>query len=149
MELVETTRHFRLLADAAEIGGAGSMSLDALVKEIHVKYTQAMKDFFAVVDNVLSIDGTQNFERAFFRFRTVVKVCNCILNYNPFKFLNTCIVLGKKLSVYFLFPVHGYKTEALFYHVPLMVTDISSDIQKTEYKFSALHQEGKDFSWSL
>nr|XP_022320176.1 dynein beta chain, flagellar outer arm-like isoform X6 [Crassostrea virginica] len=73
LELVETTRHFRLLADAAEIGGAGSMSLDALVKEIHVKYTQAMKDFFAVVDNVLSIDGTQNFERAFFRFRTVVK----------------------------------------------------------------------------
>lgn len=50
------------------------MSLDALVKEIHVKYTQAMKEFFAVVDNVLSIDGTQNFERAFFRFRTVVKV---------------------------------------------------------------------------
>lgn len=149
LELVETTRHFRLLADAAEIGGAGSMSLDALVKEIHVKYTQAMKDFFAVVDNVLSIDGTQNFERAFFRFRTVVKVCNCILNYNPIKFLNTCIVLGKKLSVYLLFPVHGYKTEALFYHVPLMVTDISSDIQKTEYKFSALHQEGKHFSWSL
>lgn len=74
LELVETTRHFRLLADAAEIGGAGSMSLDALVKEIHVKYTQAMKEFFAVVDNVLSIDGTQNFERAFFRFRTVVKV---------------------------------------------------------------------------
>lgn len=71
---METTRHFRLLADAAEIGGAGSMSLDALVKEIHVKYTQAMKEFFAVVDNVLSIDGTQNFERAFFRFRTVVKV---------------------------------------------------------------------------
>ncbi|XP_056010102.1 uncharacterized protein LOC125667097 [Ostrea edulis] len=73
LELVETTRHFRLLADAAEIGGAGSMSLDALVKEIHVKYTQAMREFFAVVDNVLSIDGTQNFERAFFRFRTVVK----------------------------------------------------------------------------
>lgn len=83
------------------------MSLDALVKEIHVKYTQAMKDFFAVVDNVLSIDGTQNFERAFFRFRTVVKVCNCVLNYNPLQFLNTCIVLGKKLSVYLLFPVHS------------------------------------------
>ncbi|XP_053409232.1 uncharacterized protein LOC123561373 isoform X4 [Mercenaria mercenaria] len=73
LELVETTRHFRLLAGAAEIGGAGNMSLDALVKEIHEKYTQAMADFFSVVDNVLSIDGSQNFERAFFQFRTVVK----------------------------------------------------------------------------
>lgn len=74
LELVETTRHFRLLAGAAEVGGAGSMSLDAMVKEIHQKYTQAMQDFFSVVDNVLSIDGTQSFEQAFFKFRTVVKV---------------------------------------------------------------------------
>ena len=74
LELVETTRHFRLLAGAAEIGGAGNMSLDALVKEIHEKYTQAMSDFFSVVENVLSIDGSQNFERTFFTFRTIVKV---------------------------------------------------------------------------
>ena len=74
LELVQTTRHFRLLADAAEVGGAGSQSLDALVKEIHLRYTQAMEDFFAKVSNVLSIDGTQAFERAFFTFRTVVKV---------------------------------------------------------------------------
>ena len=74
LELVETTRHFRLLAGAAEIGGAGNMSLDALVKEIHEKYTHAMSEFFSVVENVLSIDGSQNFERAFFRFRTIVKV---------------------------------------------------------------------------
>ncbi|KAL5020323.1 hypothetical protein ScPMuIL_003215 [Solemya velum] len=73
LELVETTRHFRLLAGAAEVGGAGSMSLDALVKEIHEKYTNAMSEFFSVVDNVLNIDGSQNFERAFFKFRTVVK----------------------------------------------------------------------------
>ncbi|KAL3885754.1 hypothetical protein ACJMK2_025795 [Sinanodonta woodiana] len=73
LELVETTRHFRLLAGAAEIGGAGSMSLDALVKEIHEKYTVAMSEFFSVVDNVLSIDGSQNFEHAFFKFRTIVK----------------------------------------------------------------------------
>ena len=74
LELVETTRHFRLLAGAAEIGGAGSLSLDAMVKEIHHKYTHAMNDFFSVVDNVLNIDGSQVFERAFFKFRTVVKV---------------------------------------------------------------------------
>jgi hypothetical protein len=36
--------------------------------------TGVMKEFFTVVENVLSIDGSQNFERAFFKFRTVVKV---------------------------------------------------------------------------
>jgi dynein heavy chain len=81
LELVETTRHFRLLADAAEIGGAGSMSLDALVKEIHLKYSQVMKEFFTVVENVLSIDGSQNFERAFFKFRTVVKVIDSTVGF--------------------------------------------------------------------
>ena len=81
MELVETTRHFRLLAGAAEIGGAGNMSLDALVKEIHEKYTHAMSEFFSVVENVLSIDGSQNFERAFFRFRTIVKVSIKVANH--------------------------------------------------------------------
>lgn len=74
LELVETTRHFRLLAGAAEVGGAGSMSLDAMVKEIHKKYQIAMDKFFSVVDNILNIDGSQTFEKAFFTFRTVVKV---------------------------------------------------------------------------
>lgn len=74
LELVQTTRHFRLLSDAAEVGGAGSASLDALVKEIHQKYTVAMADFFSRVSNVLSIDGSQGFEDAFFNFRSIVKV---------------------------------------------------------------------------
>ncbi len=74
LELVQTTRHFRLLADAAEVGGAGSQSLDALVKEIHLKYSQAMNEFFSQVTNVLAIDGSHAFEKAFFTFRTVVKV---------------------------------------------------------------------------
>ena len=77
LELVQTTRHFRLLADAAEVGGAGSQSLDALVKEIHSRYSTAMSDFFSKVTNVLAIDGTQAFEKAFFIFRTVVKVAVC------------------------------------------------------------------------
>lgn len=67
------------------------MSLDALVKEIHEKYTQAMNDFFSVVENVLSIDGSQNFERAFFKFRTVVKVkiLTCLRNdYAHYKLLH-------------------------------------------------------------
>ena len=50
------------------------MSLDAMVKEIHQKYTQSMHEFFSVVNNVLNIDGSQSFERAFFKFRTIVKV---------------------------------------------------------------------------
>ncbi|CAH1797693.1 unnamed protein product [Owenia fusiformis] len=73
LELVQTTRHFRLLADAAAIGGAGSQSLDALVKEIDSKYKASMEEFFSYVTNVLSIDGTQAFEKAFFSFRSVVK----------------------------------------------------------------------------
>ena len=77
LELVQTTRHFRLLADAAEIGGAGTASLDALVREIHNKYSQAMDTFFSFVSNVLAIDGTQTFEKAFFVFRSVVKVGAC------------------------------------------------------------------------
>ena len=75
---MQTTQHFRLLADAAEVGGAGSQSLDALVKEIHVKYTEAMDSFFDKVDNILSIDGTQAFEQAFFTFWTVVKVSHLL-----------------------------------------------------------------------
>lgn len=74
LELVQTTRHFRLLSDAAEIGGAGTASLDSLVKEIHNKYSQSMDAFFSQVSNVLAIDGTQTFEKAFFVFRSVVKV---------------------------------------------------------------------------
>lgn len=71
---METTRHFRLLAGAAEIGGAGSPSLDAMVKELHNKYSHAMNEFFSQVQNVLCIDGSQQFEKAFFNFRTTVKV---------------------------------------------------------------------------
>ena len=76
LELVQTTQHFRLLADAAEVGGAGSRSLDALVREIHVRYSAAMDEFFKNVGNVLDLDNTHIFERAFFQFRSVVKVSN-------------------------------------------------------------------------
>ena len=75
LELVQTTQHFRLLAHAAEIGGAGTQSLDALIREIHSKYSAAMESFFLQVHNLLAIDGSQIFEKAFFTFRTIVKVC--------------------------------------------------------------------------
>lgn len=74
LELVQTTSHFNLLSETAGIGGAGSQSLDAHVKEINDRYQVATKHFFNVVSNVLDIDGTQAFETAFFKFRSVVKV---------------------------------------------------------------------------
>ena len=74
LDLVETTRHFGLLQMTAQIGGAGSASLDALVIEIHEQYSSAMKQFFGRVHNVLQIDEQQHFETEFFHLRTVVKV---------------------------------------------------------------------------
>jgi len=35
LDLVETTRHFLTLEEAARIGGAGSRALDALLADIH------------------------------------------------------------------------------------------------------------------
>lgn len=35
LDLVETTRHFSILEEAARVGGAGSRALDALVNDIH------------------------------------------------------------------------------------------------------------------
>lgn len=45
LELVETTRHFRMLSDAAEVGGAGGQGLDAMVREIHEQFEKAMLKF--------------------------------------------------------------------------------------------------------
>ena len=98
LELVQTTQHFRLLADAAEIGGAGTQSLDALVREIHSKYSTAMDVFFLEVNNVLAIDGSHTFERAFFSFRTIVKVCVCCF----FKLKVRWFMLSNPIFVSFL-----------------------------------------------
>ncbi len=45
LELVETTRHFRMLRNAAEVGGAGGRGLDAMVREIHERFENAMVEF--------------------------------------------------------------------------------------------------------
>ncbi len=45
LELVETTRHFRMLRNAAEVGGAGGRGLDAMVREIHEEFESAMRAF--------------------------------------------------------------------------------------------------------
>lgn len=74
LEFVSTTRHFTLLSETAHIGGAGSISLDAHVKEIDSRFNKAMTKFLSSVKNLLSIDGSQAFETAFFAFRSIVKV---------------------------------------------------------------------------
>eukprot|EP00057_Strongylocentrotus_purpuratus_P006394 XP_011660868.1 PREDICTED: dynein beta chain, flagellar outer arm [Strongylocentrotus purpuratus] len=73
LELVQTTRHFNLLQKAAEVGGAGTKSLDALVREIHLEFTTSMDHFGSEVKDILDITESQAFERAFFMFRSVVK----------------------------------------------------------------------------
>jgi len=74
LELIETIEHFRLLEDAAEIGGAGNHTLDVLVREIHEKFSAAYDVFRSTVPDVLDLDPSGSFMRAFFGFRTLIKV---------------------------------------------------------------------------
>lgn len=74
LELVETIEHFQLLSTTAEIGGAGTMNLDVLVREIYQKYSQTIDEFLLRVPNVLMIDENDGFAEAFFMFRSVIKV---------------------------------------------------------------------------
>lgn len=73
LELVETIRHFQLLETAAEIGGAGTASLDAMVREIQDTYRRTIHTFTSQNSNILSTDKNQSFEKAFFNFRTTIK----------------------------------------------------------------------------
>ncbi len=79
LELLQTTSHFCLLSDAAEIGGAGTPSLDAVVRDIHSGYVRATQELHARVPNVLQIDGSHLFEVAFFNFRRAVKVSKILI----------------------------------------------------------------------
>ena len=45
LELVQTTQHFELLTCTAEVGGAGGNSLDSQVREIHLKFLEAVRSF--------------------------------------------------------------------------------------------------------
>ena len=74
LELVETTRHFQLLAATAEIGGAGARSLDAMVTEIQQTFFTVEQEFFSQVDDVLDVNSNQAFDKAFFTFRLNIKV---------------------------------------------------------------------------
>lgn len=76
---MQTTRHFNLLSETAAVGGAGNQSLDAHVKEIDEQYHVSMAAFSRSVRDVMCIDETQAFERAFFKFRAIVKVKSAII----------------------------------------------------------------------
>lgn len=71
LELVETTRHFRMMRSAAEVGGAGGQGLDAMVREIHETFEKAMIEFkggvqvscsglFFLIPNSLTFVTTSN-----------------------------------------------------------------------------------------
>ena len=71
---METIEHFQLIATTSEIGGAGTMNLDVLVREIYQKYSQTIDEFLSRVPDVLAIDENDGFAEAFFVFRSVIKV---------------------------------------------------------------------------
>ncbi|XP_020627063.1 dynein beta chain, flagellar outer arm-like isoform X2 [Orbicella faveolata] len=73
LELVQTTQHFEMLTCTAEVGGAGGNSLDSQVKEIHLKFLEAVRSFQQMPHDVLNANETQEFEREFFAFRSVIR----------------------------------------------------------------------------
>ncbi|XP_043910785.1 dynein beta chain, flagellar outer arm-like [Protopterus annectens] len=73
LELVETTRHFRLLERAAEIGGAGTPSLDAMVQDIQERYQKTAEAFLYQIKDILTTEKNHPFEKAFFDFRIKIK----------------------------------------------------------------------------
>ena len=71
----------------AEVGGAGSHGLDALVSEIHEQFEKAMKSFAVSHNDLLglkrlsqagsnttTLEGEASFEQQFFNFRLVIRV---------------------------------------------------------------------------
>uniref|UniRef100_W5M8M7 Uncharacterized protein n=1 Tax=Lepisosteus oculatus TaxID=7918 RepID=W5M8M7_LEPOC len=73
LELVETIHHFQLLETVAEIGGAGTASLDAVVKDIQETYRRAFTSFTSKNMHMLSTSQDQAFEKSFFDFRITIK----------------------------------------------------------------------------
>ncbi|EDV28901.1 uncharacterized protein TRIADDRAFT_18942 [Trichoplax adhaerens] len=99
LELVQTSQHFRCLKSVVDVGGAGGSSLNALVEEIHIKFVVTMKDFLSVVTDVLDIDEGQNFENAFFHFRSVVRDLESRLASILGQTLTVCPTIGAKLRL--------------------------------------------------
>jgi hypothetical protein len=75
LDLVQTMRHFQILAKTVSIGGSDNYTMDVLAQEIHNKYVAAIEEFQTNVTDVMSFEHqSQNFESSFFNLRTTVKV---------------------------------------------------------------------------
>lgn len=74
IELIGTVIHFRQLEITAEIGGAGNQTLDALVRDIHEKYVTGFHELTTNVQDVFDLDPLAPFMKAFFTFRSLIKV---------------------------------------------------------------------------
>ncbi|XP_053561397.1 uncharacterized protein LOC128652486 [Bombina bombina] len=73
LDLVETMRHFQVLKTVAAIGGAGTSSSDAMVKDIWETYCSVKDNFVNSITDIFVTDKNSPFEKVFFDFRTSIK----------------------------------------------------------------------------
>jgi hypothetical protein len=100
LELVQTMRHFQILSKTVSIGGADSLSMDLLVKEIHVKYVKALDEFHNEVFDVMELKNqVQNFDEAFFHFRTTIKDLERTLSQILNTSIKNCTTIASKLRL--------------------------------------------------
>eukprot|EP00794_Sanderia_malayensis_P011161 gene11161-12333_t len=138
LELVETTRDFRMLRHAAEVGGAGGRGLDAMVREIHEEFESAMKAFKMKVKELLNIDETQHFERGFFIFRSVIRELETRLGGVLKESFKQCWDIRSKLRLLEVF--QGTSSRELVQveiddTVSNFVFDLTSDVMETRNMF--------------
>ncbi len=75
LELVQTMKHFQILASTVFIGGADNQSLDIITQEVYMKYQKAIDEFTKNVNDIMILNSEKaNFETSFFHLRTTIKV---------------------------------------------------------------------------
>ena len=75
LELVQTMRHFQILAKTVSIGGADNPSMDVITQEVHAKYQNALQEFQRNVTDVMNLENkSEKFETCFYHLRTTIKV---------------------------------------------------------------------------
>ena len=90
LELVQTMRHFQILAKTVSIGGADSPSMDVITQEVHAKYQNALEEFQRNVKDVMNLDNkSEKFETCFYHLRTTIKVLKLKRNFSVFRSLNS------------------------------------------------------------
>jgi hypothetical protein len=75
IELVQTMKHFQILATTVLIGGADNQSLDIITQEVYSKYEKSINEFRKNVNDIMVLNSEKNnFETSFFHLRTTIKV---------------------------------------------------------------------------